>query len=377
MGLFDSILGSVFGREELPEFQVMVTAGMHKLKDGANHNCVNFQFKGKIGNSYQSPCKIAFLLRDSNKDAPMISIIDDLRLNGDLDPRFIIAAPLPPADEYAGYPDWIDGFHIPLEFIRHPYKGSRTIICGGFIIDDLSDLTKPDSWITHHFANDNVNIIFDDFGYMDAHENRDRVKELSIDLCMTMAASDGSLDQSELDIIKGWIKRDYELLDNATEKAKEKEKFSNYMKESYSQAKKGELNHNHLVNEINKICDNSSKHNLIELLLEVVAADQEFSSAEDKLLNKIVKSLNIDTNTFNAMKNKTILNVGSIETEDISLEGLFGITDKMSKKEKCEHLRKQYTKWLNQTTNRDPKIKARAQQMIDNISQLRSKFGCD
>jgi len=377
MGLFGSIVDVVFGKE-ISKFEVMVTTGMHQFKDGANINCVNFQFKGKIGNSRKSPSTIVFLLTDSNEKTPMLSLIDDCRLNGDLDPRFMITAPLPPASDYEGYKNWINsGLYVPLELIRHPYKGSRTMMCGSFVVDNLSNLSLADSWITYHFATGNTDIIFDDFGYMDAHKNRDRVKELSIDLCMVMAASDGSLDQSELNIIKGWTYRDCQLIDDATEKAREKEKFSKYLKKSYSKAKKGEISHDHLVNEINKICDNSSKHNLIELLLEVISADGVFSSDEDKLLNKLVKSLDIDNETFNAMKNKTVLNVESIETDNVSLEGLLGITNEMSKNEKCDHLRKQYTKWLNQTTNRDPKIKDRAQQMIANISTLRSKFGCD
>lgn len=377
MGIFDSIVGAVFGKA-IPEFQVKIAVGMRKLNNGTNHNSVSFQFIGKIGNFYQSPSSIAILLRDGADDMPMLSMIDDFRLNGDLDPRFLLINPLPQADENTGYPEWFDsGISIPIDLLRHPYKGSRTMMCSCFIIDNTTDLTQPESWRPHHFATDNVNIRFDDFGYMDAHKNRDRVKELSIDLCMTMAASDGSLDQSELDIIKGWIYRDCNLLDNAAEKTKEKEKFSTYMKNSYSKVKRGALNYNSIVDEINKICDSSSKHNLIELLLEVIAADQEFSAAEDKLLNKLVKALNIDINTFNTMKNKTILKVESIETVDVSLDSLFGITEKMSKNEKCQHLQKQYMKWLNQTTNKDSKIKARAKEMIENISELRSKYGCD
>ena len=46
---------------------------------------------------------------------------------------------------------------------------------------------------------------------MDEIENIDAAKPLMVEIAMQMAMSDGSLDQSEGDVIKKWIKKEIDL----------------------------------------------------------------------------------------------------------------------------------------------------------------------
>ena len=48
----------------------------------------------------------------------------------------------------------------------------------------------------------------------------------------------------------------------------------------------------------------------------------------------------------------------------------------MNKAEKCKILRKEYTKWNSQTTQKDPKRKKRAKEMVKVIASLRKKYNC-
>ena len=45
-------------------------------------------------------------------------------------------------------------------------------------------------------------------------------------------------------------------------------------------------------------------------------------------------------------------------------------------KEKCKILRKEYTKWNSQTTQRDLKRKKRAKEMVKIIADLRKQYNC-
>ena len=76
------------------------------------------------------------------------------------------------------------------------------------------------------------------------------------------------------------------------------------------------------------------------------------------------------------MKNKVVASVDQIETLEKPSETTFGLTDDMTDKEKCRSLTKQYSKWKGQTTNKDPKRKKRAKEMVKAIADLRKQYNC-
>jgi len=76
------------------------------------------------------------------------------------------------------------------------------------------------------------------------------------------------------------------------------------------------------------------------------------------------------------MKNKVIANVENIETSEQNAEEMFGITKDMDKSEKCKLLRKEFTKWNNQTTHKDSKRRKRAKDMAKLVADLRKKYNC-
>ena len=83
--------------------------------------------------------------------------------------------------------------------------------------------------------------------------------------------------------------------------------------------------------------------------------------------------------TFNEklkQKSSEIANVDKIDMSESPAEETFGITKDMDEKEKCKLLRKEFTKWNNQTTNKDPKRRKRAKEMIKIVAELRKKYDC-
>ena len=188
-----------------------------------------------------------------------------------------------------------------------------------------------------------------------------------------MAASDGHLDQKELNVIKDWAKSLTLELDE--EKASEKKKhFAKLIKETYKTAQSKKVSISKLVSEFNDKASKSQKYLAIELMLSVASSDSKLAKEEEQFVNKIAKSIGIDLKTFKDMKNKVIANVDKIDFAEKPSEASFGITDDMDDAEKRKILRKEYTKWNGQTNHRDPKKKKRAKEMVKIIADLRKQY---
>ena len=71
-----------------------------------------------------------------------------------------------------------------------------TVTHGGH--DDLNKI--------HYNAYDFYNLTTKEPGYMEELVNKSKVEDLTIKLAMCMAATDGHLDQKELNVIKNWAK---------------------------------------------------------------------------------------------------------------------------------------------------------------------------
>ena len=278
------------------------------------------------------------------------------------------------ADTY--FPDWYNLIYIPKELILAPYKGRRKLKFNFTACDTDAEV--------HHSAHDDLekikysastthNFTSKDIGYLEEFKNRDKVEDLTINLAMNMAASDGHLDQKELNVIKDWAKSLTLELDE--EKASEKKKhFAKLIKETYKTAQSKKVSISKLVSEFNDKASKSQKYLAIELMLSVASSDSKLAKEEEQFVNKIAKSIGIDLKTFKDMKNKVIANVDKIDFAEKPSEASFGITDDMDDAEKRKILRKEYTKWNGQTNHRDPKKKKRAKEMVKIIADLRKQY---
>ena len=269
---------------------------------------------------------------------------------------------------------------IPTEILAAPYKGIRKlrfrlVATSVGVKSNRAAFAEEDLNKIYHIAHFDYNYEFKEIGYLENFLNRERVEELSIDLGMCIAASDGKLQQKELDVIKDWANLGTLHLeaDRAEEK---KEEYSKYIKASYNKAKAKKLSLSEIVEEINEKAGREQKYEAIDLMLKIAGADDKLSKEEDAMLNKIVKKLELEEQVYNEMKNKTLATVGKIETSKGSVEGLLGIKSDMTDKQKCKELRKQYSKWNSQTNSSNDKIKERAKEMVKIIADLRTKYNC-
>ena len=369
--LFDKIRLQLQVKDEIPPKD----RGLPQVK------CVAVKVKGLFGHPSENKTKLFLTIHDNTGlsddefGPPVLSAHPSFAEPGSRVFNINVTWDTTP-DTY--FPDWYNWIYIPKELILPPYKGKRNLKFNLTACD-------TDTLVTHgghddlnkirYNASTFYNLSSKEIGYLEEFVNKSAVEDLSIKLAMTMAATDGHLDQKELNVIKNWAKSLTLELDE--EKADEKKKhFSKFIKETYKEAKDKKISITKLVKEFNDKASKGQKYLAIELMLNVASSDDKLAKEEEQFINKIAKTTGIDIKTFREMKNKIIAKVGKVDLAEKPSEENFGISEDMNKAEKCKILRKEYTKWNSQTTQKDPKRKKRAKEMIKAIADLRKQYNC-
>ena len=359
--------------------------GFEKFKLG-DVECFNLKIKGWINNprTYQDKIKLIFhaydntdLQKDEKVGLPLIS--NNSVFQDEKSRVFKIETTwATTADTYL--PNWYDFISIPCENLIPPFKGNREIMFRVLAGEPTLDTNRgyvedEDTKKVIHVATSSIGHKFNDLGYAEYSKNREKLESLSVEIAVAFATVEGELQKKTLDIIKKWIVDITSNLEENKIKAR-KDALSDVLKNAYKNAKAKKISVSSILNEMNDNLSKSQKYEIVELLLNIAGADDKLSEKENILLDKIVKKLEIDEAVFSNMKNKTVINIGEIETSRSTSESIFGIKEEMTNEEKCKLLRKNYTKWNAQTNSNNQKIKTRAKEMVKIIAKLREKYNC-
>ncbi len=369
--LFDKLKLQLKVSEEIPPKD----KGLPQVK------CIKVKVKGLFGNPNESKTKIFLTIHDntdSNDDEYGLPVLSAHPSFSEPGSRVFSLSTTYETSPDTYFPDWFNFIYIPKELIIPPNKGRRRLKFNFTACDTSTTVnhgSHDDLNKVHYNAYDFYNLTTKEPGYMEELVNKSKVEDLTIKLAMCMAATDGHLDQKELNVIKNWAKSLTQELDE--DKAEEKKKhFSKFIKETYKEAKTKKISISKLVSEFNDKASKGQKYLAIELMLNVASSDDKLAAEEEKFINKIAKTTGVDLKTFKDMKNKIVAKVGNLDLSEKPSEETFGITEDMDDKEKCKILRKEYTKWNSQTTQRDPKRKKRAKEMVKIIADLRKQYNC-
>lgn len=359
--------------------------GFEKFKLG-DVECFNLRIKGWINNprTYQDKIKLIFHAYDNTdleKDVKVgLPLISNNNVFQDEKSRVfkIQTTWETTADTYL--PNWYEFISIPCENLIPPLKGNREImfrvIAGEPSLDtDRGFIDGEDTKKVIHWADSTIAHKFNDLGYTEYSKNREKLESLSVEIAVAFATVEGDLQKKTLDIIKKWIVDITSNLEENKIKVR-KDALSDVLKSAYKNAKAKKISVSSILNEMNNNLSKSQKYEIIELLLNIAGADDKLSEKENVLLDKIIKKLEIDEAVFSNMKNKTVINIGEIETSRSTSESIFGIKEEMTNEEKCKLLRKNYSKWNAQTNSNNQKTKTRAKEMVKLIAQLREKYNC-
>ena len=226
-------------------------------------------------------------------------------------------------------------------------------------------------------------IEYNEPGFLETEKFQELVLKHSANLAIYLASLNKKIEQKEIDAIKIWLKEknnwdifDYLDINQGEESNLKKAELSFYLKQSLNKISKQKFNLQETLSDLNQKANSNQKYEIINLLLNVAASDDKLGVEEDKFINKMAKSLNLDLNYFQQIKNVALAKIENIEqTEDLDIS-VFNLTDEMTKEQKCLKLRQEYSRWNRQTNNSDENIRNRAKKMVEFAAELRKKYDC-
>jgi len=248
------------------------------------------------------------------------------------------------------------------------YEGLEPQFEAGFIPEDASR-DGLIGFFQHEFKLELKNS-----GYLEADDERLKVQVASIKLAISIAMADGSLDKSEGTEIKNWVKG---IVDSASESQKDdiKNTLNTALEESYNEAKNASINIEKICNDIKDIGSSADKFDLIELCLDVMAADGEADKEELKQIELISRLIEMDYDEISKMKDQRLIKLDPSSFSHFGLEEKLDINPEWDNKKINTHVLSLYGKWNGRLNSLPEGIeRENAQKMLALIAEARKKY---
>lgn len=283
------------------------------------------------------------------------------------------AAPLP--YENAIISNWSRKAFVPIDMVTLPRSGQRQL---EFRIDVVS--ANPEtryvigqriSGVVLASAVFKTGVTWSELGYEEMRERRARIEELTLELAMAVSAADGSMDRVEGAVIRAWLAKRVESIEDEEEKSGEKRRLNGLVTAAYQKATTGELNMQAMCGELKEISDPAARYDALELCLHVAAADGRAEEEELKTIRQLGEWMQISLDRLRSMEEKILpvsMHVGNADDES-----LLGLTAAMSPEEVRKHLNREYRKWNSLASHSDPTKREQAKEMLSRIATARRK----
>jgi len=262
---------------------------------------------------------------------------------------------------------WITLAVIPLDCLLPPYSGKR-------VIDAKVSIRSPNprnnpSWqgtVTFDFD-------FSGKGYEELEQDRIQSNVLSIHLAVAVAGSDGLFDKAEGLVLKEWITSKIDGL-KSEERERQKSLYNSALRDAYKELKDTTLSVDNVARSLNAVAIEKQKYEAIALCFEILAADGRVDPAELEFIRRISKSLDLDEDNVELIKDRTILGL-KFSSRGGTVEEMVGIEKDWDVETKKRYLRKEFQKWNNRISvlaageERD-----NAQKMLDRVAEARKLY---
>jgi uncharacterized tellurite resistance protein B-like protein len=203
--------------------------------------------------------------------------------------------------------------------------------------------------------------------------NFSKALAVPIKLAYAVASADNEVSESEIQVIKKWLQNETQLRTSKEKTMLEKD-LERELMELTELDKSGKLNLEQVFHEINKLDDRYLKYSSMDLVIEVMAADNEIHPDEIKLIDKIVDKLDLDRVTAKKYIRKQILKMRGLPKR-VDIEGFLKINPTVSNKTAKKIIQQEYKNWISAVTSANTsKHRGNAQKMIDIISNVRERY---
>ena len=335
--------------------------------------------KGNPEVTSPSPVVFIFKLFDKETSSPILSTFDEA---SEINSRvFEHTAELGDLNG-KHFPDWAKVSWLLPECLIGPNRGTRQLELKCFIWEKSYKPSYKNGWLPEGGdTTGGINVINHEFtlflpnsGYMEIDEERLKVQVASVKLAISIALADGSLDQSEGNEIKKWIK---EIVESSLETEKEEIKLAlnNSLDEGFKQVKEGLISIPDICNAIKAIGSKADKYDLLELCLDVMAADGEADKEELKQISMISNLIGIDYDEVTKLKDQRLIKLDPSSASNVEdLEQQLGIDPNWDNEKIKKHLVREFTKWNGRLATLPEDKRHIAQEKLDLIAQAMKKY---
>jgi tellurite resistance protein len=259
-------------------------------------------------------------------------------------------------------PDWMAVARIHADWLLLPRKGERRLLFAVSVVSTETGAELAGAECTFSYENEA-------FGYIDLHENIQRAKMLAVPLAFAVSAVDGRLYESEVEVIREWVRANMAASEGCEEAVTELDRGLDKTVDFFRQGH--QLDNGKICRDIVGLTPVAERYDVLELCLYVTQANGHAAPEEVNLLRQLAAWLEVDNERFQAMMEK-ILPVGMHEVEDV--QAILGVSADMDEEKTREQLNKEYRKWIARVTSSDPEIQSQADQMIKLIADARSAY---
>jgi tellurite resistance protein len=357
-----------------------------KLEKEENEGEVFFRpmFRGEVPVEKDQPLAISLVLKDvateegEEKKWPVISLLDQVQETNTIcfEYRQDIQAR---ADTV--WSEWINLAPVFPTMLQPPYSGQREIeVDIVFFTDDGESIfeggylsAEPDVLAVRR---ETFTWDFTDVGYLEESDNQKEGTELSIKIALAVAMADGSLDDSEGEVIQTWMKKNLEMMSDS-KKEEMRPRLNTALREGYAEAESGELSLSPLCDRLLQIATTKNKFDTIELCMDVMAADGVAEESELRIIDSIASSIGLDQKEVERMKDERMVasNLGATESNSLAI---LGLDDSMTKREKQKQLRQEFRKWNDRLNSIEAgEERDNAQRMLDRVAAAKAKVDAE
>ena len=348
-------------------------------EDGQDYDTFGVFFRGNPGITTSDSLCWVFKLHDQSSGLPIQGTFDAITENNSKAFEFRV----PTGDMYDKYwPNWTQMTSLFPDSLIGPYSGIRTITLGCYVWPEWYvpecengtyeldvDFTSGRGYFNYYY-----DLNFPNIGYLEIDESRLEIQKSAVKLAMSIAMADGSLDASEGNVIKAWMTQ---VVDSAedTQRDKVKRALNSTLKMSYNESSTKKIDIEDVCAGIADKGSKADKFSLLELCLDVMAADGKADKEELNQINRIASLIGIDYEEVRKMKDQRIIKLDPNAASNADLEETVGIDTTWDNETIRKHIISEYSKWNGRlTTLPEGPQRENAQKMLDKIAEARRKY---
>ena len=274
------------------------------------------------------------------------------------------------------WPDWVRISALIPDTLIGPFKGRRNLEleCRVWKTEYIENLWKGETLGGLNIFRHEFELKLPNSGYLEIDEDRLKTQISTVKLAISIAYADGSLDDTEGNTIKNWI---IGIVDSTPDARKEKvkESLNNALEEGFVSAKNNEVSIKEICEEINQFGSKVDKFDLLELCLDVMAADGQADQEELRQINEISNMIGIDYEEVNKLKDQRIIKLDPSSSSSLGIEEKLGIDPNWDKEKIKKHIVSEYAKWNGRlNTLQAGTERENAQAMLDLLAEARKKY---